>query len=52
MADAMEIVSAVGTPAISPPPRIAPVVHMAGGGDGQIWPSAGEASAAGAVDAT
>ena len=48
MADAMEIVSADGTPAISPPPRVAPVVHMAGGGDGQIWPSAGEASAAGA----
>ncbi len=48
MADAMEIVSADGTPAISPPPRVAPVVHMAGGGDDQIWPSAGEVSAAGA----
>jgi len=43
-----------GTPAISAPPRVAPVVNRAGGGDGQIWPSAGDASAVGAAttDAT
>jgi hypothetical protein len=27
-----------------PPPLIAPVIHMAGGGDGQIWASAAGAS--------
>jgi hypothetical protein len=36
-------------PAISSPPRVAPVVHRAGGDVGQIWPSAGDASAVGAA---
>ena len=45
----METSSHDGTPAISSPPCVAPVVHRAGGDVGQIWPSAGEASAVGAA---
>jgi hypothetical protein len=48
MADAMEIVSADGTPAIPPPPRSSHQLYIwLGGGDGRIWPSASKASAAG-----
>jgi hypothetical protein len=48
MADAMEITLNEGTPALSTPQRVAPVVHMPVKGDGQNWPSASEASAIGA----
>ena len=47
----METSSHDGTPAISSPPRVAPVVHRAGGDVGQIWPSAGNASSVGAATA-
>ena len=40
MADAMEIVPNEGIPALPPLPRVAPVLHAPGEGDGQNWPSA------------
>jgi hypothetical protein len=40
MTDVMEIVSNEGIPALPPLPRVAPVVHALGKGDGRNWPSA------------
>ncbi len=40
MTDAMEIASNEGIPALPTLPRVAPVVHAPGEGDGKNWPSA------------
>ncbi len=49
MTDVMEITSNEGIPALPPLPRVTPVLHAPGEGDGQNWPSASAGIAIAAV---